>query len=106
MTMHEADRPADHDSVEEADEPGGRDVLTDEQPDAATDTDVDVAEADPEEPGDDEADTAWSREDFPAEDPGEPARAEPDKLAPVGPDSAIDPGTGSYEDRWAGIQAG
>lgn len=28
------------------------------------------------------------------------------KLAPVGPDTAMDPGTGSYQDRWGAIQAG
>jgi len=28
------------------------------------------------------------------------------KLAPVGPDTAMDPGTGSYQDRWDAIQGG
>jgi hypothetical protein len=28
------------------------------------------------------------------------------KLAPVGPDAAMDPGTGSYQDRWGAVQAG
>lgn len=28
------------------------------------------------------------------------------KLAPVGPDTAMDPGTGSYQDRWDAIQRG
>jgi hypothetical protein len=144
MTMHEADRPADYDSVEEEDELGGRDVLTDEQHDPMTGTDVAVAEADLEEPGDDDRDATWSREDVAVDEDadegalaepepvetdevGEPARAESadaahgpetvvagrtpgsgplEKLAPVGPESAMDPGTGSYEERWGGIQAG
>jgi len=28
------------------------------------------------------------------------------RLAPVGPDTALDPGAGSYEDRWGAIEAG
>jgi hypothetical protein len=28
------------------------------------------------------------------------------RVAPVGPDTAIDPGAGSYQDRWGAIQAG
>ena len=144
MTTHEADRPADYDSVQENEELGGNDDPTDEQYDLGTDTDADVADADMEEPVEDEPETAWSREhdavdedtddaedvepelvaideaDEPAEPelPAEPDRIDADavdrtpesvplqKLAPVGPDTAIDPGTGSYQDRWGAIQAG
>jgi hypothetical protein len=143
MTMHDSDRPVDDAPVEETDELGDRDVLTDEQDVPAADTDLDVAEpelaqpgddepdtdldvadldepaddepgtdldvADVGEPGDGESDAAWSREDTVAEDtvdepaPGSDPR---DRLAPVGPDAAVDPGTGSYQDRWGAIQAG
>jgi hypothetical protein len=144
MTTHEADRPADYDSVQENEEPAGNDDPTDEQYDLGTDTDADVADADMEEPVEDEPETTWSREhdavdedtddaedvepelvaideaDEPAEPelPAEPDRIDADavdrtpesvplqKLAPVGPDTAIDPGTGSYQDRWDAIQAG
>jgi hypothetical protein len=144
MTTHEADRPADYDSVQENEEVGGNDDPTDEQYDLGTDTDADVADADMEEPVEDEPETTWSREhdavdedtddaedvepelvavdeaDAPAEPelPDEPDRIDADavdrtpesvplqKLAPVGPDTAIDPGTGSYQDRWGAIQAG
>jgi hypothetical protein len=144
VTTHEADRPADYDSVEEKDEMGGSDVMKDEQLEPGTDTDADAAEADMEEPSDDDPDTTWSpehdavdedtdegenaeREPVETDEADEPARAElvdetdgidtiaadrtsePDlreKLAPVSPDSAMDPGTGSYEDRWGAIQAG
>jgi hypothetical protein len=144
MTTHEADRPADYDSVQENEEPAGNDDPTDEQYDLGTDTDADVADADMEEPVEDEPETTWSREhdavdedtddaedvepelvavdeaDAPAEPelPDEPDRIDADavdrtpesvplqKLAPVGPDTAIDPGTGSYQDRWGAIQAG
>jgi hypothetical protein len=144
MTTHEADRPADYDSVQENEEVGGNDDPTDEQYDLGTDTDADVADADMEEPVEDEPETTWSREhdavdedtddaedvepelvaideaDEPAEPelPDEPDRIDADavdrtpesvplqKLAPVGPDTAIDPGTGSYQDRWGAIQAG
>jgi len=118
MTMHDADRPTGYDSVEEDDLEAGTDV----------DVDVADADADLEEPGDDEPDATWSREEDhtvdedtdqgedteselvetdeayePDSTPGSDAR---DKLAPVGPDSAVDPGTGSYQDRWGAIQAG
>jgi hypothetical protein len=157
MTTHEADRPADYDPVQENEELGGNDDPTDEQYDLGTDTDADVADADMEEPVEDEPATTWSREhdavdeddavdegtddaddvepELVAIDPelvaideaDEPAKPElpdePDridavaadrtpesvplqKLAPVGPDTAIDPGTGSYQDRWGAIQAG
>jgi hypothetical protein len=144
VTTHEADRPADYDPVDEQDEMGGGDVLTDEQFDPGTGRDADVAEADLEEPSDDDPDTTWSREhDAVDEDTHESRDAEPEpvdtdeadeparaevldegdgidtvpaertsesdpraKLAPVGPDSAMDPGTGSYQDRWGAIQAG
>ena len=42
MTTHEADRPADYDSVRENEELGGNDDPTDEQYDLGTDTDADV----------------------------------------------------------------
>jgi hypothetical protein len=144
MTTHEADRPADYDSVQENEEVGGNDDPTDEQYDLGTDTDADVADADMEEPVEDEPETTWAREhdavdedtddaedvepelvaideaDEPAkpELPDEPDRIDavavdrtPESvplqtLAPVGPDTAIDPGTGSYQDRWGAIQAG
>jgi hypothetical protein len=144
MTTHETDRPADYDSVEENEELDGNDDRTDEQYDLGTGTDADVADADMEEPAEDEPDTTWSREgvdvdddtdgaedveqelvatdeaDEPAEPelPDEPDRLDAvavdrtpesdplQKLAPVGPDTAVDPGTGSYQDRWGAIQAG
>jgi hypothetical protein len=144
MTTHEADRPADIDPVEENEEMGGSDDPTDEQHDPGTDTDADVADADMQEPVEDQPETTWSHEqdavdedtdDAEAAEPElvdtdeayEPAKPElpdePDrmdavavdrtpesdplqKLAPVGPDTAIDPGTGSYQDRWGAIQAG
>jgi hypothetical protein len=143
MTTHEADRPADHDSVEENEEMGGSDDSTDEQYDPGTDTDADVADADMNEPAEDEPETTLSREhgavaqdsdeaqgadteavdtdeaDEPAEaELAEEADSDPvavdrtpgsdplAKIAPVGPDTAMDPGTGSYQDRWGAIQAG
>jgi hypothetical protein len=163
MTTHEADRHADYGSVQENDELGGTDDPTDEQYDLTTDTDADVADADLEEPVEDEPETTWSREQdavdedtddaddtddaedvepelvavddaedaepelVAVDDADEPAEPElldePDRidaaavdgtpesaplqqLEPVGPDTAIDPGTGSYQDRWGAIQAG
>jgi hypothetical protein len=153
MTTHEADRPTDYGSVQENEELGSNDDPTDEQYDLATDTDADVADADLEEPVEDEPETTWSREQDAvdedtddtddaedvedvepelvavdeAAEPAEPDEPElpdePDRidaaavdgtpesaplqqLEPVGPDTAIDPGTGSYQDRWGAIQAG
>jgi hypothetical protein len=64
------------------------------------DTEPEVVETDEDtEPELVETDEAYE----PDRTPGSDAR---DKLAPVGPDSAVDPGTGSYEDRWGAIQAG
>lgn len=144
MTTHEADRPADYDSAEENKELGGNDDPTEKQYDLGTDTDADVADADMEEPVEDEPETTWSGEhhavdedtdeaedvepelvatdeaDEPAEpeladEPGRidavavdrPPESDPlQKLAPVGPDTAMDPGTGTYQARWGAIQAG
>jgi hypothetical protein len=145
MTTHEADRSADYDSVEENEELDGHDDRTDEQYDLGTGTDADVADADMEEPVEDEPETTWSREGVAvdedtdgaedveqdlvatdeADEPAEPELPDeqPDrldavavdrtpesdplqKLAAVGPDTALDPGTGSYQDRWGAIQAG
>jgi hypothetical protein len=144
LTTHETDRPAAIDSAEENDETGGTGDLAEEQhDDRRTGTDADVADADMWEPGEDQPETTWSREDDAVDEdiddedaqpelvdsdeadrsvPAEPAD-EPDgidaaaldrtpqsdplqKLAPVGPDTGLDPGTGSYQDRWGAIQAG
>ena len=145
MTTHEADRPADYDSVDENEEMGGSDEPTDEQFDPGTETDADdVATADMNEPVEDEPETTSSREHdavdedtddardaepelVETDEADEPAEPEPSdeagrvdlvavdrtpesdplqKIAPVGPDTAMDPGTGSYQDRWGAIQAG
>lgn len=156
MTTHEADRPAAYGSGEENEEMGGSDDQTDEQYEPGTDTDADVADADSDEPVEDEPETTLSGErdaidedidedtdedtdedideprdaepelgdtdegDEPAkpEVAGEPDRIDPvavdrtpesdplQKLAPVGPDTPMDPGTGSHQDRWDAIQAG
>jgi hypothetical protein len=114
VTTHEADRPADYDSVEEEDEMGGGDVLTDEGEDAEpgrVDTDeadepvrADVVDEADEPVRADVVDEAAGIDTVPADHtPGSDPR---EKLAPVGPDSAMDPGTGSYQDRWGAIQAG
>jgi hypothetical protein len=144
VTTHEADRPADYDSVEENEETGRSDAPTDERYDPGTDTTADVSEADRNEPVEDEPETTLSREhDTVDEDTDEAEHADPElvntdvadepaepeladeadridlvaddrtpesdplqKIAPVGPDTAMDPGTGSYQDRWGAIQAG
>jgi hypothetical protein len=93
----------------------------DDEPDTTWSREHDAVDEDSDEVEDAELDTVDTDE------AGKPARAEvpddadgPDavaadrtpesdtlgKLAPVGPDSAMDPGTGSYEDRWGAIQAG
>ncbi|HEY7073685.1 MAG TPA: hypothetical protein VH479_26400, partial [Acidimicrobiales bacterium] len=72
MTMHDSDRPVDDAPVEETDELGDRDVLTDEQDVPAADTDLDVAEPELAQPGDDEPDT-----DLDVADLDEPADDEP-----------------------------
>jgi hypothetical protein len=118
MTMHDADRPADYDSVEEDDEPDAtwsreEDHTVDEDTDDGEDTEPELVETDeayePElvetDDGEDaepelvETDEAYEPESTPGSDPRE-------KLAPLGADSAMDPGTGSYQDRWGAIQAG
>ena len=106
MTTHEADRPAGYDSVETNEEMGGDDPAG-ERYDPGTDTNADVAETEPV-----EIDEAAKAElaDETDRDPIAVDRApESDplqKLAPVGPDAAMDPGMGSYQDRWDAIQAG
>jgi hypothetical protein len=80
----------------------------------AIDEDTDGAEdVEPELVATDEAD-----EPAKPEPPDEPDKIDPvavdrtpesdplQKLAPVGPDTAIDPRTGRYQDRWGAIQAG
>lgn len=142
MTTHEADRPADYDSVEENEEMGGSDDPTAEQYDSGAGTDADVAGADMQEPVEDEPVTTLSHEhdavdeDTDEAEDAEPKLVDPDeadepaqpelvdepdridpvavdrtpesdpmqKIAPVGPDTAMDPG--SYQDRWGAIQAG
>jgi hypothetical protein len=80
MTTHEADRPADYDSVQENEELSGNDDPTDEQYDLGTDTDADVADADMEEPVEDEPETTWSREhDAVDEDTDDAEDVEPDE---------------------------
>jgi hypothetical protein len=144
VTTHEADRPADYDSVEENEEMGRSDAPTDEHYDPGTDTTADVSEADRNEPVEDEPESTLSRDhDAVVEDTDEAEDADPElvntdvadepaepelageddridlvaddrtpesdplqKIAPVGPDTAMDPGTGSYQDRWGAIQAG
>lgn len=135
MTTHETDRPVDYELIEEKDDQGGSDDRPDEQLDPGMDADGDVAEANIEEPVDDEPDTVWSREHdavgepelVETQEPDELARPDMagegdeldavaadrtresgprDKLTPVGPDSAMDPGAGSYQDRWGAIQSG
>jgi hypothetical protein len=128
MTMHDADRPTAYDSVEEDDLEAGKDVDVDVADADLEEPGDDEPDADLEEPGDDEPDAAWSREEDHTvdEDTDEGEDTEPElvetgeayepettpgsdpreKLAPVGPDSAMDPGTGSYQDRWGAIQAG
>jgi hypothetical protein len=125
--MHDADRPTGYDSVEEDDESDAtwsreEDYTVDEDTDEGEDTEPEVVETDqdtePEvvETGEDtEPEVVETGEDTESElvepdeayepdsTPGSDAR---DKLAPVGPDSAVDPGTGSYQDRWGAIQAG
>jgi hypothetical protein len=119
MTTHETDRPADYDPVDENLQVGGSDDPTDEQYDGGSDTDADVTDASIREPVDDAVDEDSDE----VEDTELEPEAEPDgsdavaidrtpgsdpmqKLAPVGPETALDPGTGRYEDRWAAIQAG
>ena len=131
MTTHETDRPADYDSVDENDQVGGRDDPTDEQYDRGSDADADeqydlgsdadadVADASIREPVDDAVDEdsdEFDDTDFEPEaetDGSDPVAidrtpgSDPvQKLAPVDPETALDPGTGRYEDRWAAIQAG
>jgi hypothetical protein len=120
MTTHETDRPADDDSVA----PDADDVETEarraDEPDTGS-GDPDVADDDtggadgyePELVATDEADEPAAPE--PADEPDRTdaggvvrtPEADPvQRVAPVGPDTAIDPGAGSYQDRWGAIQAG
>jgi hypothetical protein len=126
VTTHEADRPADPDAID-ADPPepvedehemslSREHDAFDEGPDEAgagpMGVDPDGA-AEPAEPQLDEV--PEPAEPQLADDPDRVEAAEdergfePDpvqKLAPVGPDTALDPGTGSYQHRWDAIQAG
>ena len=131
MTTHETDRPADYESGDEKEAMGGSDQPTDVQREPGSDTPADVADTDRQEPVEDEAESRWSREPGAvAEDTDEAdgAKLDPEdapdssdaavaldrtpgsgpleKLAPADPETALDPGAGSYQDRWAAIQAG
>jgi hypothetical protein len=80
------------------------DLDVDSDTDDPDDAEPELAE--PELVGTDEAD---ERARPPWADAGYDETPEPDplqKLAPVGPEAAMDPGTGSYQDRWGAIQAG
>ena len=74
---------------------------TDEARDAEPEP-VDPDEAD--EPA--EAELADEADSDPVAVDRTPASDPLQKIAPVGPDTAMDPGTGSYQDRWDAIQAG
>jgi hypothetical protein len=97
MTTHEADRPADLDSIEEYEEPVEDEPGTTSSRVQAVDEDSDGAEDI--EPAEPDGIDAAAADGTPESDPVQ-------KLAPVGPDTAMDPGTGSYQDRWGAIQAG
>jgi hypothetical protein len=100
---------AEDDAVDyDGDEPELAEPDTDEPELAEPDTDEPEL-AQPEVADIDEADEAGERERPPWADASYDSTPEPDpvqKLAPVGPESALDPGTGSYQDRWRAIQAG
>jgi len=109
MTTHETDRPAADDASAENEAVGRDDPAVDQydtpagagfsRADEAQDVEFEAVDADVE------------QEDGPGmRDSGDVDRApEPDpvqRLAPVDPGAALDPGSGRYEDRWASIQAG
>jgi hypothetical protein len=117
MTTHETDRPVDHDSVEDT----NTDVADDAQEPVEDEQATTWSLQEDADDDDDTTDADWSTEPEAADVPGpadEPDRTvvatadptpEPDpvqKLAPVDADTALDPGTGSYQDRWGAIQAG
>jgi hypothetical protein len=123
MTTHETARPV---------EMGGSDDPTDEQYDPGTDTQApvedepeptrfrehDAVDDDTDDPEPELVETNELDEPTEPEPAGPPERDEAaavdrtpesdarQRLAPVGPDIALDPRTGSYEDRWSAIQAG
>jgi hypothetical protein len=106
MTMHEAeaDRQADVDPVADDDE-----APVEEAPETSWSLDQDAVDEDVDDEPDavDEpelldADESEQSEAFESADEPDPVQ----KLAPVGADTALDPGTGSFEDRWSAIQAG
>jgi hypothetical protein len=143
MTTHEADRPAAIDAAAEDEEMAERGDPMGEQYDHGPEASADVAQADMQEPVEDEPETTWSpepdavHEETDRDEDTEPvvdtdeadelaapelehesdsieavavdrtAESDPlQRLAPVDPDAALDPGTGSYQDRWGAIQAG
>lgn len=109
MTTHETDHPGDYDPVDE-----------DEAMGAEMDADVTDTDTDTEEPvelgavGEDTDDAEHARFDADdAPDSSDPVAIDRTpgsdpvaKLAPADPGTELDPGTGSYQDRWAAIQAG
>jgi hypothetical protein len=121
MTTHETDRSADYDSVDpdtadvDMDAPvaGESDATGSRDHDAADDDTGGVEGAEPELVATDEAEEPAAPEPTDERDGidagGAHRTPEPDpvqKVAPVGSDTAIDPGAGSYQDRWGAIRAG
>lgn len=116
MTTHEADRQAEIDPVADNDE-----VPVEDEPETSWSREQDAVGEDTDEADDAEPELVDSDDaeqsaqpDLTDEPDGMDAvaddrSAEPDpmqKLAPVSPETALDPGTGSYQDRWAAIQTG
>jgi hypothetical protein len=121
MTTHDTDRPVEtfgsDDPTEEQRDPGAEldGFADDDTVDDTVETD-DLDDAEPEPYETDEADEADDAEpelvetdDDDAGDAADVDRSESDprrRLTPVGADAALDPGSGSYQDRWGAIQAG
>jgi hypothetical protein len=109
MTTHEADRRADHDPVaDNEDLPGHDDPSAEPHSEAEADVgEAGVADAEMVEPEEHEPETTWSPEHDTGHAHSDEPRTDPvERLAPAGSDTALDPGTGSYPDRWDAIQAG
>lgn len=99
MTTHETDRQADQDAGAEDEAMPGIDEPTAERDELGTDPDERY------DAGEDETGTSGLEAEEPVE-AQDPIVDPVQKLAPVDPETALDPGAGRYDDRWAAIQAG